>query len=211
MPLLPGAARLVRHLHAHGVPICLATGSQRRNVEAKTRHLRDVFACFEGRIVCGDDEPGVRRSARGGLRDEGGEDVDVDVEKGALWAETMRGKPHPDMFLRAAGEVLGRDVGRGTVDGSEGAVSEAQKLERGKGLVFEDGIPGVRAALAGGFHGEYYGIHFVIVDSDEAFESTVVWVPDEKLLSLEHALEIGHIGSLEDFKPEEWSLPAYDA
>ena len=156
--LLPGAARLVQHLHAHGVPICLATGSQRRNFEAKTRHLRDVFGCFEGRIVCGDDEPGVRRSALGGLRDEGGGDVDVGVEKGALWAETMRGKPHPDVFLRAAGEVLGRDVGRGDVDGSEGAVSEAQKLERAKGLVFEDGVPGVRAALAGGFPGKYYQI-----------------------------------------------------
>lgn len=164
MSLLPGAARLVRHLHTHGVPICLATGSQRRNFEAKTRHLGDVFGCFEGRIVCGDDGAGVRRSVRGGLRGEdGGEDVDVevDVEKGALWTGTMRGKPHPDVFLRAAGEVMGRDVGLGNVDGSEGAVSEAQTLERAKGLVFEDGVPGVRAALVGGFNGEYYQIFFL--------------------------------------------------
>ena len=153
--LLPGAARLVRHLHAHGVPICLATGSQRRNFEAKTRHLGDVFGCFEGRVVCGDDEAGVRRSVRGGLRDEdGGEDMEV-VEKGALWVGRMRGKPDPDVFLRAAGEVLGRDVGLGNVDGSEGVVSKAQKLERAKGLVFEDGVPGVRAALVGGLNGEY--------------------------------------------------------
>lgn len=125
--------------------------------------MGDVFGCFEGRVVCGDDGAGVRRSVRGGLRDEdGGKDVGVDVgvgvEKGALWAGTMRGKPHPDVFLRAAGEVLGRDVGLGNVDGSEGAVSEAQTLERAKGLVFEDGVPGVRAALVGGFNGEYYQI-----------------------------------------------------
>ena len=126
--------------------------------------------------MCGDDEPGVRRSARGGLRDEGegegegeGElEHGEDVEKGPLWLETMRGKPHPDMFLRAAGEVLGRDVGRGNADGSEGAVSEAQMLERAKGLVFEDGVPGVRAALAGGFNGEYYQIPLGF--SDEEFD-----------------------------------------
>ena len=165
VPLLPGAARLVQHLHAHGVPIALATGSGRRNAAAKTAHLRAVFACFAGRVVCGDDAPGVRRSARGelGLRDadaDGGAGVGVeeeeDVEKGPLWVRTMKGKPHPDVFLRAAGEVLGRDVGLGRVDGSEGVVSEAQELERAKGLVFEDGVPGVQAALAGGFNGEYY-------------------------------------------------------
>ena len=115
--------------------------------------------------MCGDDAAGVRRTVRGGLKGEEGEDggedtgVEVAVEKGALWAGTMRGKPHPDVFLRAAGEVLGRDVGLGNVDGSEGAVSEAQTLERAKGLVFEDGVPGVRAALVGGFNGEYR-IHF---------------------------------------------------
>jgi pseudouridine-5'-monophosphatase len=159
VPLLPGAARLVRHLHAHGVPLCVATGSGRRNVAAKTAHLPAVFRCFEGRVVCADDAPGVRRRT---WRDggEGAEDVSgEDVEKGPLWTLPMRGKPHPDVFLRAAGEVLGRDVGWGDIDGSEGIVSEGQKLERAKGLVFEDGVPGVRAAFAGGFNGEYSHSH----------------------------------------------------
>lgn len=176
VPLLPGAARLVRHLHACGVPMALATSSQRRNVRAKTAHLRGVFGCFEGRAVCGDDAPGVRRSARGGLELRGEDEEDgraenavEKVEKGALWARTMRGKPDPDVFLRAAGEVLGRDVGWGRVDGSEGVVSEAQKLERANGLVFEDGVPGVQAALAGGFNGEYHHRHSVLADSDGAF------------------------------------------
>lgn len=163
VPLLPGAARLVQHLHAHGVPVALATGAHRASLAAKTAHLRAVFRCFEGRVVCADDAPGVRRSARGalGLREEDGETREeggagVGVEKGPLWARAMRGKPEPDVFLRAAGEVLGRDVGWGRVDGSEGVViTEAQKLERAKGLVFEDSVPGVRAALAGGFNGEY--------------------------------------------------------
>jgi pseudouridine 5'-phosphatase len=166
VPLLPGASRLVRHLHEHGIPICLATGSARRNFDAKTGHLGNVFGCFEGRIVCGDDAPGVRRSVQqGGLREERGDTGRQmeNVEKGPLWVETMRGKPHPDVFLRAAGEVLGRDVGRGDIDGSGGVVSEAQKLERARGLVFEDGVPGVQAALAGGFNGEYYhGLYVVL-------------------------------------------------
>jgi len=70
--LLPGVARLVAHLTAHGVPIAIATGSVRRNYERKTKHLRDVFKHFGEHVVCGDDE-------------------------GA-----GRGKPFPDVFLAAA-------------------------------------------------------------------------------------------------------------
>ena len=79
---LPGAYRLVRHLHAHGVPMALATGSRRKNYISKTRHLADLFACFGDRVVCGDD-----------LRGD------------------MSGKPAPDIFLMAAREKLGLDVG----------------------------------------------------------------------------------------------------
>ncbi|KZO98780.1 HAD-like protein [Calocera viscosa TUFC12733] len=79
---LPGASALLSHLHSHGVPIAVATGSQRRNYELKTSHLSGLFDLFDGHVVCGDDErlrPG-------------------------------RGKPAPDVFLIAARE-LGFDVG----------------------------------------------------------------------------------------------------
>lgn len=58
MQLLPGVARLVAHLAAHGIPIAIATGSVRRNFERKSAHLQHVFAHFGGHVVCGDDGVG---------------------------------------------------------------------------------------------------------------------------------------------------------
>lgn len=72
VPFLPGAKKLISHLAAHNVPIALATGSQRRNYELKTGHLRDIFDLFGNAVVCGDDK------------------------------EVKRGKPAPDVFLVAA-------------------------------------------------------------------------------------------------------------
>ncbi|KZT10791.1 HAD-like protein [Laetiporus sulphureus 93-53] len=161
---LPGAVRLVRHLHQHRIPIAVATGSQRRNYAQKSAHLEDVlFGCFEGRVVCADD----------GLIAPG------------------RGKPHPDVFLVAAERMLGRKVGMDEI------VADEWKIERSKGLVFEDAIPGVQAGKRAGMN--------------------VVWVPDANLLSLGEAgptLDVEQpdhtIRSLEDFKPEDWGLPPFD-
>ena len=129
MQPLPGASKLVRHLHAHGVPIALATGSQRRNFELKSAHNGPaLFDAFEGRVVCADD----------GLFAPG------------------RGKPHPDIFLVAAERFLGLEVGMGEIgEGGEGAVSEDERAVRAKGLVFEDGIPGVQAGKRAGMGGAY--------------------------------------------------------
>ncbi|KAI0829846.1 HAD-like protein [Trametes gibbosa] len=117
---LPGALKLVQHLHRHGVPIALATGSQRRNFELKSSHLGALFDCFEGRVVCADD--GLVRAGRG--------------------------KPHPDIFLVAAARFLLRAVGTG--EAGEAHVSGEAAAERAKGLVFEDAIPGVQAAKRAG-------------------------------------------------------------
>ena len=122
---LPGTIKLIRHLHNHKIPIAVATSSQRRNFLLKSSHLQtDLFGYFEGKVVCADD---------GYLR-EG------------------RGKPNPDIFLIAAREMLGRDVGEEEGDG-RGVVSETQKAERAKGLVFEDAIPGVQAGKRAGMKG----------------------------------------------------------
>jgi pseudouridine-5'-monophosphatase len=48
----------------------------------KTGHLSEVFGCFEGKVVCGDDQK-----------------------------YEMKGKPAPDVFLVTARELLERDVG----------------------------------------------------------------------------------------------------
>ncbi|KAM7353155.1 pseudouridine 5'-phosphatase-like Gs1l isoform 2-T2 [Cochliomyia hominivorax] len=71
-PLKPGAERLLRHLHTHNVPFCLATSSGEEMVEIKITNHRDVFQLFHHR-VCGSSDPDVKQ-----------------------------GKPAPDIFLIAA-------------------------------------------------------------------------------------------------------------
>jgi len=52
--LMPGASRLIRHLHAKGIPICLATGSHRRHFELKTQQHIELFSLMH-HVVLGDD------------------------------------------------------------------------------------------------------------------------------------------------------------
>ncbi|TFY69901.1 hypothetical protein EVJ58_g137 [Rhodofomes roseus] len=87
-------------------------------------------------------------------------------------------------------------VGEGEV--GERSLGEAHRRERAKGLVFEDAIPGVQAGKRAGMN--------------------VVWVPDANLLALGDAgptLDVEQpeqtLKSLEEFVPEEWGLPPYDA
>ncbi|CAG8569471.1 4695_t:CDS:2 [Acaulospora colombiana] len=187
--LLPGAAKLVRHLHAHNIPIAVATGSLRRNFLLKTADERcskekvEVFQLFREKVICGDDGPMGR----------------------SIWGteKVVRGKPAPDIFLCAA-EMVGRNVGRDEID-----VSEEQKVERKRGLVFEDGIPGVEAASRAGMQGEPL---ITVRSSKETHHlPSVVWVPDANLLALDPKLDVPKISTLENFIPEEWGLPPYDA
>ncbi|XP_060644961.1 probable pseudouridine-5'-phosphatase isoform X2 [Drosophila nasuta] len=72
VPLLKGAERLLRHLHANKVPFALATSSGAEMVELKTRKHRELFDLFNHR-VCGSSDK-----------------------------EVKNGKPAPDIFLIAA-------------------------------------------------------------------------------------------------------------
>ncbi|KDQ57425.1 hypothetical protein JAAARDRAFT_35143 [Jaapia argillacea MUCL 33604] len=166
---LPGIPRLISHLHANSIPFAIATGTRRSNFALKTSHLeKEIFWMFGERVICGDDDMLIK---------EGGGRV--------------RGKPHPDIFLVAARDLLDRKVGRGEV--AEGSVGDEEKTERAKGLVFEDAIPGVQAGKAAGMH--------------------VVWVPDSGLLNVEYSDSLHPpdqtLKSVEQFVPEEWGLPPY--
>ncbi|KAG8885309.1 hypothetical protein FRB98_001848 [Tulasnella sp. 332] len=117
---LPGTLRLVTHLAKHKIPIAVATGSQRRNYDLKTAHLKDsLFGLFGENVICGDDE-----ELRG------------------------KGKPMPDVFLVAA-KKLGVDVGEGDVENLSES-EEVRRRERAKGLVFEDAVNGVQAGRRAG-------------------------------------------------------------
>ncbi|KAG2132546.1 HAD-like protein [Suillus cothurnatus] len=96
------------------------------------------------------------------------------------------GKPEPYIFLHAAG-VLGKAVG------VTEQCTEAEAVERSKGLVFEDAVYGVQAGKRAGM--------------------SVVWVPDDRLLDVASASPYTPdetLTSIEYFKPEKWGLPPYD-
>ncbi|GMN52072.1 hypothetical protein TIFTF001_021218 [Ficus carica] len=57
--LMPGASRLIKHLHAKGIPICLATGSHKRHFELKTQRHSELFSLMH-HVVLGDD-PDVKK------------------------------------------------------------------------------------------------------------------------------------------------------
>ena len=186
VPLLPGVQKLVHHLHSHKIPIAVATGSLRRNFELKTAHHSELFGYFEGNVVCGDDE----------LKGGNGK---------------IRGKPEPDVFLVAARETLGRNVGD-----REGC-TDSQKVERSKGLVFEDALPGMQAGKRAGMSGKRCILSFLQNSSRSVVIKIssglpVVWVPDANLLDVEYfGIERADqtLRSLEYFVPEQWGLPPY--
>jgi pseudouridine-5'-monophosphatase len=70
--LLPGAEKLIDHLHSSGVHIALATSSPRDSYLLKTRNYQELFSKFN-HVVNGSDD-----------------------------SEVKRGKPNPDIFLVCA-------------------------------------------------------------------------------------------------------------
>ncbi|KAF8347710.1 HAD-like domain-containing protein [Amanita rubescens] len=156
--VLPGVRKLVHHLKAHNIPIAVATSSRRHKYELKITNLGNIFSQFEDKVVCSDDKQ-----------------------------YNMRGKPNPDIFITAAREMLGRNVGHPEVE-----CTTDNLQERARGLVFEDALPGVQAG--------------------KRADMSVIWVPDPNLLNIEYSgteKPDQILKSLEDFVPEEWGLPPY--
>src|SRR5699024_8863862 len=55
IPLMPGAERLLRHLHRHRIPMAIATSTRRMNFDLKTKHHRELFALFDHIVITPDD------------------------------------------------------------------------------------------------------------------------------------------------------------
>lgn len=70
--LMPGAEKLVKHLVLHEIPICICTGSTKRNYDLKATRHGEFFSLFH-HIVFSPDDP-----------------------------EVVHGKPEPDCFLVGA-------------------------------------------------------------------------------------------------------------
>jgi len=70
--LMPGAEKLVKHFVAHRIPICICTGSTKRNYDLKTSRHKEFFSLFN-HVVFSPDDP-----------------------------EVVHGKPEPDCFLVGA-------------------------------------------------------------------------------------------------------------
>uniref|UniRef100_A0A914WLG1 pseudouridine 5'-phosphatase n=1 Tax=Plectus sambesii TaxID=2011161 RepID=A0A914WLG1_9BILA len=71
-PLLPGAEKLVRHLHKHNIPIAICTGSADHEYKSKTSRHPDIFSLFSHCVAVSSD------------------------------AEIKRGKPAPDCYMKCA-------------------------------------------------------------------------------------------------------------
>jgi len=60
--LMPGVERFVKHMHANGIPMAVATSSKTSSFKLKTARFREFFDTYFHHIVLASDDPEVTRS-----------------------------------------------------------------------------------------------------------------------------------------------------
>ena len=202
---MPGAARLVAHLKASGVPVAVATSSHRAHFELKSKNHGGIFENFEHvvtgctvRCVVEDD-----RREKGREREGEGEKVSpLARPASSLWPPTLSPfytHTHSLSFSSPSFPALAQNA-RKTKNSKGKPHPEIFELAASKFdpppaspanvLVFEDAPVGVEAALAAGMR--------------------CVFVPDERTPKGEaHSRACVVLGSLDDFDPTAWGLPAW--
>ena len=55
VPVMPGAAKLVEHLHKHDIPIAVATSSRTYAFNMKTKHHPEMFSRFRHVVIASED------------------------------------------------------------------------------------------------------------------------------------------------------------
>lgn len=111
-PLMPGAERLLRHLHTHGVPMAVATSSHRRHFDVKTQKHGELFALFDhvltgDMVASGKPAPEIFQKAAAGFKDGRGpsssarclifEDAPVGVQAAAAAGMPVVLVPDPNL------------------------------------------------------------------------------------------------------------------
>lgn len=60
VPPMPGAVKLIKHLHSKGVPIAVATSSKQFTFDLKTKHHPELFSLFN-HIIVASSEPEITK------------------------------------------------------------------------------------------------------------------------------------------------------
>lgn len=61
LALMPGVEKLVKHLHKHGIPMAVASGTLGTYYRAAIKHFGDFFSAYFEHVVCAWDDAGVKK------------------------------------------------------------------------------------------------------------------------------------------------------
>ncbi|XP_026660448.2 (DL)-glycerol-3-phosphatase 2-like isoform X1 [Phoenix dactylifera] len=179
LALITGVKRLVSHLHANGIPMCVATGTYKHNFEVLTQNHGETFAMMH-HVVLGDDPEVKKRKPAPDvflIALKRFEVLLTNVVVSSLLTRYFLSMVFSSIksFL-SCNKSLDIFVDQGNVDPSEV-------------LVFEDAPSGVAAAKNAGMS--------AVMLSDAGPDASAYKQADQVL------------SSLLDFKPSHWGLPPF--